>query len=125
MLRPSMTAPKGQNIMKKKITAVFLALLMLAALLCGCSGNIKHKNYNTGVFTDSSVYQQRWLRDPETDLVLNPEGYINGTPASDNRLSLNVGYLNADKEVSTVINDSLFLLESSLSGALCQTRAMA
>lgn len=112
-----MTAPKGQNIMKKKITAVFLALLMLAALLCGCSGNIKHKNYNTGVFTDSSVYQQRWLRDPETDLVLNPEGYINGTPASDNRLSLNVGYLNADKEVSTVINDSLFLLESSSANA--------
>ena len=107
---------RKEEALMKKILVVLLAVLTLASVLCGCS-NIKNKDYTAAKFEDSSVSQQRWLRDPETDLVLNPAEYQNGESSNKNRLGLNVGYIDESHTVLHSFDDILFLAESSAANA--------
>lgn len=103
---------KGLKLMKKTISMV-LAMLMLTALLCSCGSAVQNEGLTVDDFADSSENQQGWLRLLDSSLVINPDEYQGNNSDNGNRLGLNLGILDEAGNVTTSINDLIFLIENN------------
>ena len=90
--------------MKKifKTAALLMAAVMIMSVFAGCGGGY---NFKSTEAVDSSESQQRWLKYPGSDVVINPSA-VSGSDSSDKlkqELVLGVG--------DSVVNNVLFTLE--------------
>ena len=98
--------------MKKTISMV-MALLMLTALLCSCGSGVKNEGLTVDDFADSSETQQGWISVLDSNVVVNPAEYQGNDSANGNRMALNLGLLDESKNVTTALDDVIFLLEDN------------
>lgn len=92
--------------MKKfsKALALCLAAVLLAGLFTACG---KSYNFTSADAVDSSDSQQRWLKYPESSVVINPAAVSGEDTTDKNKQSLSIGI--GDKTV----DDVLFTLEDA------------
>lgn len=97
---------------------VFSALLSIVILftLFGC-GEV---NMNPGItsvdLVDNSETQQRWLRLPDSNLVINPESYSKEKESGDFlNMPLNIGILDEEGNLKKTIDDAMFFMEKNSS----------
>ncbi len=90
-----------------------LAVLMLVALLCSCGSTVQNEGLTVDDFADSSAEQQGWLRLLDSALVINPDEYQGNNSDNGNRLGLNLGIVDENGNVTTSINDLIFLMENN------------
>jgi hypothetical protein len=98
--------------MKRIVLSIFCIISLLSLFGCG------EANMNPGItsadLADNSDTQQRWLRLPESSLVINPDSYAGGSEKGDFlNMPLNIGILDQDGKFKTTINDSMFFMEKN------------
>ncbi|MDF2685121.1 MAG: hypothetical protein K0S55_302 [Clostridia bacterium] len=101
--------------MKKTILLITAAILTIS-ILSSCGEANKNPGITSIDLTDASATQQRWLRLPESNLIINPDS-LGGTDNSDlKKLPLNIGILDTTGDTATVkntVNDALFIMEDN------------
>lgn len=100
----------------KKIILLLIAGVLILSILSSCGEANKNPGITSVDLVDSSASQQRWLRLPESNLIINPDAFV-GTDSSDlKKLPLNIGALDTSGETATVkytTNNALFILENN------------
>jgi hypothetical protein len=100
----------------KKLLSLLTAVILTGTLLTSCGESNKNPGITSVDLTDASAAQQRWLRLPESNLIINPDAF-SGTDSSDlKKLPLNIGILDTSGEKATVkytANDMLFIMEDN------------
>lgn len=89
----------------KVMAFVLVAAMMLSLAACG-----KKVEDSSSDYADSSENQQRWLKTPDSNLVINPD-FVSGTSSESEKQALNLGITDDSGNVSKSFNDLLFLLE--------------
>ena len=89
----------------KVMAFVLVAAMMLSLAACG-----KKVEDSSSDYADSSENQQRWLKTPNSSLVINPD-FVAGASSESEKQALNLGITDDSGNVSKSFNDLLFLLE--------------
>ena len=95
--------------MRKTIIAVMLIMaIALSFAACGNQGNA----FSSADVADSSATQQRWLKNPDSTLVINPNAI--GAPEykdADGKLGLEIGITNKNGKIVKTLEDVFFVVE--------------
>lgn len=106
--------------MSKKIWAIFL-IAVIAFSFVSCSNNGPKVNHNFTVddVIDASPSQQKWLRKPDSIVVINPDAIDSDSYNNiDGKLSLTVGITDESGNINKKLSDVLFVLEPTYANAL-------
>lgn len=85
----------------------FILVAALAFSLAGCKEKLQD---SASGYVDSSENQQRWLKTPNSSLVINPSA-LSGASADTQKQALNLGILDESGNVAETFNDLVYLLE--------------
>ena len=97
---------KKMKHIKKLVISVLLVSMLIS--LVGCGKTI----YTAKELVDGTENQQRWLKYPESSLVINPDS-VNGTYTDTKDLALNLGIVDGK-----TVNNAVFFLEDKMANSL-------
>ncbi len=93
---------------KKILSAMLIIAIIMSFAACGSQGN----SFSSSDVADSSATQQRWLKNPDSTIVINPNAIGNTEyKDADGILGLELGITNANGKIVKVLEDAFFILE--------------
>lgn len=100
-----------------KITAILLTVILAGSLLTACS---KGNDFTCADVINRSEDQQKWLRFPQSSLVINPDAIGEGKEDSRDMttIPLSFGVQDASGNVIATYDDAFFILEYSCANGL-------
>lgn len=94
-----------------KMLSLLMILAFALSLLAGCGG-VKN-NFTAEQCVDNGAAQQRWLKDPESHLVLNPAALKENIYTQDARNgAISIGIMDDNNAVKVTLDDVFFMFES-------------